>query len=81
MPVPTKMGGFLEEEKNTEGEFMDKFTSYCPEKGEGRGTVGQNRQKGEVSISHVTSSILDIILSICVARNVRNRSEHISKLV
>ena len=47
----------------------------------GGGTVGQNRQKGEVSISHVTNSILDIILSICVARNVRNRSEHISKLV
>ena len=46
-----------------------------------QGTVGQNRLKGEVSISHVTSSILDVILGICVARNVCYRSKHITTLV
>ena len=41
-------------------------------------TVGQNLLKGEVSISHVTSSILDVILAICMARNVCLKSINIS---
>ena len=44
-------------------------------------TVGQNLLLGEISIFHVTSSILDAILGICVARNVCYRSKNIFKLV
>ena len=41
-------------------------------------TMGQNRVLGEISFSHVTSSILGVILGICVARNVCYKCVNIS---
>ena len=40
--------------------------------------MGQNRVLGEISFSHVTSSILGVILGICVARNVCYKCVNIS---
>ena len=61
--------------------IFGKSWAFGPTSGPPPHTVGQNRLKGEVSISHVTSSILDVILGICVARYVCNRYKHISQLV